>query len=478
MTRCRFVCLNSLALLVLGVVTVLSGLSQANAQNKRTVLDTVRAMDAPLEKDLEWVTAFLEERVAENSNDSLANCVLAITQFRSREFENALKSIGRANSGDTAKATRATNGKFQLLCAINMEDGATATKLFQDLLNACQRESTPFELRKSFCEWMGEIIGGLDSPEAQSPIELEILAKAKKSLIGIPEIKLSQAFENQYSRSHARAAEIRKMLQRYEELGDAGTQDMERTMSTELERLEQILTAAVKESRELSSENQAIAKSLRLEIAGFREQIRKIEVAFASNGPGMPTPVFPPTGPPIPPNRNSIYVDPTRISFVTQYVNNQPVTRQVLERRDYRDIEAERESVFQTQWSFYQSQLNNYNLQLTLYSQYQKSLAEWRRSEEQRRKQLTDERKELESQIAQIKIKLDEIEDIKKDNAGGNADLRKTVVQLKSELATVRLVLNAAKTGKPHLALRPYSIDPWLITEEKNRLLKLFGGKA
>ena len=66
-----------------------------------------------------------------------------------------------------------------------MEDGATATKLFQDLLNACQRESTPFELRKSFCEWMGEIIGGLDFPEAQSPIELELLAKAKKSDIRI-----------------------------------------------------------------------------------------------------------------------------------------------------------------------------------------------------------------------------------------------------------------------------------------------------
>ncbi len=478
MNRCRFVCLNSLGLLVLVAVTVLSGLSRVNAQYKRTVLDAVRAIDAPLEKDLEWVTAFLEERVAENSNDSLANCVLAITQFRSREFENALKSLGRANSGDTAKATRATNGKFQLLCSINMEDGPTAAKLFQDLLNACQRESTPFELRKSFCEWMGEIIGGLDSPEAQSPIELELLAKAKKSLLGIAETKLSQAFENQYSRSHARATEIKKILHRYEELGEAGMQDLERTMSVELERLEQILTAAVKESRELSSENQAISKTLRLEIAGLREQIRKIEVAFASNGPGMPTPVFPPPGSPIPPNRNSIYVEPTRIALVTQYVNNQPVTRQVLERRDYRDIEAERESAFQTQWSFYQSQLNNYNLQLTLYSLYQKSLAEWRRSEEKRRKQLTDERKELESQIAQIKIKLDEIEDVKKDNAGGNADLRKTVVQLKSELATVHLVLNAAKTGKPHLALRPNSIDPWLITEEKNRLLKLFVGKG
>ena len=113
-----------------------------------------------------------------------------------------------------------------------------------------------------------------------------------------------------------------------------------------------------------------------------------------------------------------------------------------------------------------------------MFSQYQKSLAEWRRSEEQRRKQLTDERKELESQIVQIKIKLDEIEDVKKDNAGGNADLRKTVVHLKSELSTVHLVLKAAKTGKPHLALRPNSIDPWLITEEKNRLLKLFASKA
>jgi len=478
MNRCRFVCLNSLGLLVLVTVTVLSGLSQVNAQNKRTVLDTVRAMDAPLEKDLEWVTAFLEERVAENSNDSLANCVLAITQFRSREFENALKSFDRANSGDTAKVTRATNGKFQLLCSINMEDGPTANKLFQDLLNACQRESTPFELRKSFCEWMGEIIGGLDSPEAQSPIELEHLAKAKKSLLGIAEIKLSQAFENQYSRSQARATEVKKMLHQHEELGDAGMQELERTMSVELERLEQILTAAVKESKELSSENQAIAKTLRVEIAGIREQIRKIEVAYASNGPGMPAPVFPPIGPPVPPNRNSIYIDPLRIRTITETVNNQQVTRQIQDRRDYRDIEAERESIFQSQWSVYQSQLNSFNLQLSLYNLYQKSLAEWKRSEEQRRKQLTEDRKALEYQIAKNKIKLDEIEGTKKDNAGGNADLRKSIAQLKSELATVHLVVDAAKTGKPHLALRPNSIDPWLITEEKNRLLKLFASKS
>ena len=62
---------------------------------------------------------------------------------------------------------------------------------------------------------------------------------------------------------------------------------------------------------------------------------------------------------------------------------------------------------------------------------------------------------------------------IKIENAGGNADLRKSIVPIKSELELVRLVLNAAKAGKPYSALRPRTIDPWLITEEKNRLIKL-----
>jgi hypothetical protein len=437
------------------------------------VLDATRALDAPLDKDVDWVTAFLEASIAKNETDAMANCVLAIIQFRKQEFENALKSIERSNSGEKAKLTRATTGKFQLLCAVNLENSPIATKLFQDLLNACQRETAPFALRKTFCEWMGEIIGVLDSEEAKSPIDIELLAKAKKSLLGIAEIKLSQAFESQYTRSHARADEIRKMLERYGELGDAGMQDLEKNLSAEIEKLEEILAASVKGSREMSTENQALAKSIRLEMANLRDQIRRIEVERASNGPGMPAPVFQPQGPPIPPNRDAIYVDPYYIRTVTEYVNNQPVTRQIQTRRDSRDIESERNSIYQTQLTYYQTQLNTYNQMMSLFSQYQKNLAEWKKREEIRRDKLADQRKELESKLAQAKEKLDEIEDIKKENAGGNAELRKSIVPIKAELELVRLVLNAGKAGKPYTALRPRTIDPWLITEEKNRLIKL-----
>ena len=60
--------------------------------NKRTVLDAVRAVDSPIE-NLEWVVAFLEKRVEENSEDSLANCVLAITHFRTQAFDQAKQSF-------------------------------------------------------------------------------------------------------------------------------------------------------------------------------------------------------------------------------------------------------------------------------------------------------------------------------------------------------------------------------------------------
>ena len=477
MNRCRLSC-SRLRAFVLGFVFSIAGLfghtHLALAQAKRTVLDATRAIDAPLDKDIEWATAFLEARISKNETDALANCVLSIIQFRQQEFEKALKSVGRSNSGEDAKLTRATTGRIQLLCAINLEDGPVATKLFQDLLNACHRETTPFELRKSFCEWMGEIIGAMDSVEAKAPIDIELLAKAKKSLLGLDETRLSQAFDNQYTRSHSRAGDILKILERYTELGDAGMQDLEKSLSTEIEKLEQILAASVKESREMSSENQAIAKTLRLEIGKLRDEIRRIELARASNGPDMPIPVRQPQGPPIPPNRDAIYIDPYFIQTVTEYVNNQPVTRQIQTRRDSRDIEAERNSIYQTQLTYYQTQLNTYNQMMSLFSQYQKSLADWRKKEEQRRNKLDDQRRELESQITQAKVKLDAIEDVKKENAGENADLRKSIVPIKSELELVRLVLNAAKAGKPHVALRPRTIDPWLITEEKNRLLKVF----
>lgn len=482
MYRCRFTYSMTLVSFTFFAAAVVSDSACSVGQevltsSKRTVLDAVRAMDSTAEKDIEWVVAFLEKRVEENGRDSIANCVLAIAQFRAQDFENALKSIERANAGDKASLTRMTTGKFQLLCAINADDADTATKLFQSLLNACQREATSLALRKSFCEWMGEIIGILDSEEAESPIELELLAKAKKSLVGMAETKLSQAFENQYSHSHARAEEIKKTLHRYAELGDAGMQDLERTLADELEKLEQILAASVKETKELSSENQAAAKSLRQEIVSVREQIRRVEAEWDAITPGIPVPIQPPFGPPIPPNRDAIYVNPITARLITEFINNQPVTRTVLVNRNFFDIDAERNAVFQTQMAHYQNLQSIFNLQSSLFSQYQKNVVEWKKRDEERRKTLSEQRKQLEAQMAQIKVKLDALEGIKKENAGGNAELRSSIVQLKSEQLSVRRVLNAAKKGKPSLALRPITIDAWLIAEEKSRLLKLIADK-
>ncbi len=482
MYRCRFKFPTSLFFFIVFAVCLVIDPTFSVGQedftsSKRTVLDAIRALDSTAEKDMEWVVAFLEKRVEENGRDAMANCVLAIVQFRAQDFESALKSIERANAGDKAASTRSTTGKFQLLCAINADDAETSTRLFQSLLNACQREATPLNLRKSFCEWMGEIIGVLDSEQAESPIELELLAKAKKSLLGMAEIKLSQAFENQYSHSHARAEEIKKTLHRYAELGDAGMQDLERTQANELEKLEQILAASVKETKELSSENQTAAKSLRQETVSVREQIRRVEAEWEAITPGMPVPIQPPLGPPVPPNRDAIYVNPITSRFITEIINNQPITRTVLVSRNFFDIDAERNAVFQTQMAYHQNQLNNFNLQSSLFSQYQKNVVEWKKRDEERRKKLSEQRKSLDSQLAQIKIKIDALEGIKKENAGGNSELRSSIVQLKSEQLSVRRVLNAVKKGKPSLALRPITIDAWLIAEEKNRLLKVVADK-
>jgi hypothetical protein len=318
---------------------------------------------------------------------------------------------------------------------------------------------------------MGEVIGILDFEEAKPPIASEMLTQAKKSLLGGAETKLAQAFSDRYELSHAKAQEIRKALLRFGEIGEAGLQELDNSLSKDIEKSDQALADALKESREISNEKQTALKAMRLELLSIRDQLRKIETESARPGPGMPIPVQPPFGPPPRPIREAIYVEPFYLRLVVEIVEGRRIERHVRERRDFRDIEAERNSVFQSQLIQYQSLMDNYNTQQKIYSQYQKDLAAWRRNEDERRKQLAIQRLELEAISVATKANIDAIENKKKDTSEVT-ELRNQISQWKSEKDAFRNVLEAAKSGNPHRALRPRSLTPLLITEEKNLLLK------
>jgi septal ring factor EnvC (AmiA/AmiB activator) len=147
-------------------------------------------------------------------------------------------------------------------------------------------------------------------------------------------------------------------------------------------------------------------------------------------------------------------------------VNGRRIDSQIQETRPSWDIESERDFIYQSQMAIFHSQN-------ALYQQYQKTLAAWQRQDSERRKQLTERRNELEKQMSQARAELEQVEGERKANVGGNGDIKKAITLLKQELQAFRDVLQAAERGKPQFALRTHRIDPWLISEEKNRLLRL-----
>ncbi|MFY8200043.1 MAG: hypothetical protein ACOVLE_05205 [Pirellula staleyi] len=450
-----------------------SGFSGAHAQektiiapNKRTVIDAIRAVDSPSEKDLEWASSFLEIQIANKPDDSLAYCVLAILQVRMLDFEKALQSLNLASTKEASEFTRSTVGKFKLLCAINTNDKELANKLFKQLLDASQRESISAPVRKSCAEWLGEIIGTLHCEESQSPIAQETLESARRTMVATPEASIANAYEHQYGLARARSEKIRVALNRYLQLGDAAMKELEFAMEMQWMELEKDLSVAVKEKRAFSDENLAAVKALKSQMGVVRERIRDIERQWALPTPGMPAAV----AMPILPRRELIYVDLFQVRIVTEFINGRRYDYQVQERRPIYDVEAERDSIYQGQMSFY-------NTQMSFYQQYQKNFAEWSRQDTERRRLLSQQRTEQEKQLTEFRTRLDLLEDIKKENAGGNVDIKKSIAQLKDELQSIRDVLSAAAKGKPHLALRINKLDGWLITEEKNRLLKVFQGQ-
>jgi hypothetical protein len=455
----------SLLLVACGTLTSTTELlfAQDAIASKRTMLDALRAVDSVSTKELEWVAAFVEKQLADNPRDSLANCIQSILFYRDQEFAKARDALEASVAGDAPELVRSTVAKFQLICALNLDDAETSGRLFRSLMQATQRESTSLPVRKSFSEWLGEIVGTLDFSEAKPPIDAELLAQAKKTMRGMAEISLSQAFEHHYGLAQSRADRIVQALRQWNDLGEEAFRANEKDQADQLSKLEMLLAESTKDKREFSDANLAASKMLKGQLGALRDQMRNIDREWAMATPGKPRPV----PPPLLPRRELIFVDPIQIRIVVEYVNGQRIERQIQERRPIWDMEAERDLI-------YQGQISVYSSQNAIYQQYQKALNDWNKQDEERRKKLSDRRMEIEAQMTQLRQQIDQLEDERKENVGGNADIKKAIAQLKLDLQAMRDVMRAASLGKPELSLRTNRIDPWLIAEEKNRLLRLF----
>jgi hypothetical protein len=458
LATCFLVAVLSSTTISTRTATAQDPLRQASA--KRSVLDALKAIDAFPSKDLDWIQPFLEKQLEQDPKDAMAVCSLALSHVCNQDYAAAMKLLG--DDAPSNAVTKATNGKLRLLSAINLEDGAVAQRLFDSLVDAAQRETLSIAARKSYCEWLGEIIGSMDWPEAKPPIDPKLLENAKRSLIAIPEVALSDAFKHQYNLAKDRTSEFQKVLKQLEELGLAAMTDLELKMAQLVAQMETDYAAESKEKKELTTENQSAAKSVRLSMSANREQARKIERELASPTPGAPIPV------PMPllPRRELILVEPFQWRWVTRVVDGRRSDYQIQEPRSTWDLEAERTLLFD-------AQMVSYNAQLLIYQRFQKDLADWRKRDAERRSRLEEQRQQLNGEHLQLREQLAQLEQERKEVGGANVPLKKTITQAKDELDAVRVVLAAAKRGHPEQALRPHRIDPWILTEEKNRLLRL-----
>lgn len=437
------------------------------SSNRRSVIDALRTLDSPNAADLGWVAPFLEKTLVDDPSNSLASTTLALKQIRDQDFEAALKTLQDADEKTYGGITRSTNGKVRLLCAINLNDEVLANKLFVALVDATQKESISLAVRKSYGQWLGELIGIIESPSARSPIAKASIAKAKKTLLASSEVALSESFSNQHNVSKQKAARIEAILAKHQELGEDEFEASRLELEKQIGQMEADLSGEIKEKRDFADENNAATKSVRLSIASNRERLRAFEQDWSRPTAGQPFPV--PV--PIAPQREWIFVDLFQFRWVTAMVNGRFTEYQIQERRPSWDIETERDAIFQ-------SQMASYNSQLALYRTYQKSLAEWNKLDSNRRSQLQKQRQDIDNEHANLRGQLAQLEKERKENRGGLVPVKKSIAELKDELQTIEDVQKAVALRMPHLALRPIKIAPWLISDEKNRLIRLGQGQV
>lgn len=435
------------------------------SSNKRTVLDALKTLDSPKTTEQEWVMPFLEKTLVEDPKNSLASTALALLQIRTQDFKAASQTLLHANETQWGGVTRSTNGKAKLLCAINLEDVELANKLFAALVDATQRDTISLAVRKSYCQWLGEIIGTIESPNAKSPISNEVLLKARKTLLASSEIVLSEAFRNQFELAKQKSGRVEVFMAKHGELGDDGLEKIRLELDLQLRQMELDLNGELQDRRDIAAENTAATKSVRLDLAANRERLRQFEQEWATPTAGQPLPM----AVPVAPIREWIFVDLFQFRWVTSVVNGRLIEYQIQERRPSWDVETERDAIFQ-------SQMSSYTSQLALYKSYQKSLAEWNKLDSNRRTQLQKRRQEIDDENVILRNQLSQLEKDRKDNRGGLVPVKKTIAELKEDLEVVLNIQEAVALGKPHLALLPVKIDPWLISDEKNRLLRLSQG--
>ena len=354
---------------------------------------------------------------------------------------------------------KTTIGTSQLLHAIASNDRVASERLFGNVVNAALRETNSEELRRSYCETIGAVIGILNLIPDQSPISSDRVLQSHQSLSKQNKISLISAYDQAYKAGGERAKQL---------MGWIESQQAEQPVVREanLRKLHQDIGDTASKVNEVSDRNKLAWVDQKLTLRQNKldktklENIRhvlNIEQNTLTPGHPGPAPV-----PPVRPDRNAIQVSDTETKYDSKGNKSE-------EKRLSSDIERERDSI-------YNRQQYEYNRQMAIYEVYRAkhttALSAWFARDVVRQADIKDRIRLVVGKWEQIVAESKATTEEHQSQMNELKLLRNNLANRKADYENARMALESIGTDDPMAAIRRCCLDVFSVSNEKERILK------
>jgi hypothetical protein len=349
---------------IAGWISQLASSSAQETSSPQEIDAAIRSLSSPKSADWEQAEATLKQAMKSPKLRERATLALALLHIK-RGNQQAIANLIRKKEGlFTSKSleVEAQVLRIQLWHDLGSGQGSQAADRFRQLLELTLQGNISDASVVANAALLGAVIGMLEMPQAQSPIEPALLADAKNRILDSKNNQMKRSFVAEYERTNAFATMLDKWLR------GSATHSMEETT----EATEQA-TAAANDARDAYKEVQAEKNEIRKRLDQANRHRRASERAIQTiaavwnNNPQVHNPIKP--------DRNNIKVpttreekDGTEEKKVTRYrtvydkdgkprqesyTDTERVTKYITVRRSQQEIDRDIDTIFAQQFRVY-----------------------------------------------------------------------------------------------------------------------------
>lgn len=283
----------SVVLSTIGGQVLVFGQSPELSFTEKQLQDAVRQLESNSAEDLDKSAAVLKRAIKEPAFRELATCSLALVYLKQGNLESIGNFLRKINTVFPSPTPAQKNLLIRVQLNYDFAKGSeNASAGFSNLVLSTLDDKLEKSSRLANAAMLGSFVGMLELDAALSPIDREVLASAKDSMLKSANTELINTFDSNYRKAKTHAAELAEWISNHQKLSLDEAIELAAASQEELRTTTQDRDQSVDKIRQEIKEHRKTAFQMTRKKEAIQQEIRTVLYQWKSH-PEIHNPIKP-----------------------------------------------------------------------------------------------------------------------------------------------------------------------------------------